>query len=46
VAESGIKTPADVKQLRESKVDAVLIGESLMRAPDKARFLAELRGEL
>ena len=26
--------------------DAVLIGETLMRAPDKARRLAELRGNL
>jgi indole-3-glycerol phosphate synthase len=44
VAESGIQTPADTGRLKELGVDAALIGESLMRAPDKKRFLAELRG--
>ncbi len=45
VSESGIKTPADVRALRELEVDAVLVGETLMRAPDKKKKLAELRGE-
>ena len=44
VSESGVKTPADVKLLRETGADAVLVGETLMRAPDKAAKLAELRG--
>jgi len=44
VAESGIKSPDDIRALKGSGIDAVLIGESLMRAPDKKRFLAELRG--
>jgi len=43
VAESGVKSPDDVRALRDTGIDAVLIGESLMRAPDKKRFLAELR---
>ncbi|VDG33681.1 indole-3-glycerol phosphate synthase [Lactobacillus coryniformis subsp. torquens DSM = KCTC 3535] [Lactiplantibacillus mudanjiangensis] len=42
VAESGIKTAADVARLTAAKVDAVLIGETLMRAPDKAAQLRAL----
>lgn len=45
VAESGIKTPEDIKSLKEAKVDAVLIGETLMRAKDKTLMLKKLRGE-
>ena len=45
VAESGIKTPEDVATLREAGVDAVLVGEALMRAADKKAMLAALRGE-
>ncbi len=44
VAESGIKTPEDVRSLREVGVDAVLIGETLMRAKDKKAMLQNLRG--
>ncbi|SEL68716.1 indole-3-glycerol phosphate synthase [Butyrivibrio sp. ob235] len=43
VSESGIKTAEDIKRLREAGVDAVLVGETLMRAPDKKAMLAELR---
>ena len=43
VAESGIKSPDDIRALKDSGIDAVLIGESLMRAPDKKRFLSELK---
>lgn len=46
VSESGVKTPEDVKQLRQIGADAVLIGETLMCAPDKKAKLAELRGLL
>lgn len=46
VSESGIKSPEDIKAVRESGADAVLIGEMLMRAPDRRKMLAELRGEL
>lgn len=45
VSESGIQTAEDVARLREIGVNAVLIGETLMRAPDKAAKLAELRGD-
>ena len=46
VAESGVQSAQDVAALRSIGADAVLIGETLMRAPDKARQLAELRGNL
>ena len=44
VAESGVQTAQDIQSLRENGVDAVLIGETLMRAADKKAKLAELRG--
>lgn len=44
VSESGIRTAADIAKLRETGVNAVLIGETLMRAPDKKAKLDELRG--
>lgn len=44
VSESGIKDANDVKILREIGADAVLIGETLMRAEDKKAKLAELGG--
>lgn len=34
VGESGIKTPADVERLQAAGVDAILVGETLMREPD------------
>lgn len=43
VAESGIKSPEDVRALSGLGIDAVLAGESLMRADDKRQFLAELK---
>jgi indole-3-glycerol phosphate synthase len=43
VAESGIKTAEDVRLLREAGVDAVLIGETLMRCADKKARIDELR---
>lgn len=45
VSESGIKTPQDVKRLKDNKTDAVLIGETLMRSPDKKQMLEQLRGK-
>ena len=44
VSESGIRTAEDVEKLRQNGVDAVLVGETLMRSPDKKAALAELRG--
>lgn len=43
VAESGIRTPEDVATFRKEGADAVLIGEILMRASDKAEKLRQLR---
>ena len=44
VAESGVKTREDVIELERSGVDAVLIGESMMRAENKTEFLNSLKG--
>lgn len=44
VSESGVRTAQDVAALREIGADAVLVGETLMRAPDKKAALAALRG--
>jgi indole-3-glycerol phosphate synthase len=44
VSESGIKTREDIVRLEEAKVDAVLIGETMMRSRDKAAKLRELKG--
>lgn len=44
VSESGIRTPDDIRLLYENKVDAVLIGETLMRSPDKKAALESLNG--
>lgn len=43
VAESGVQTPSDVGILKKIGADAVLIGETLMRAADKAACLKALR---
>lgn len=43
VGESGVKTPEDIKTLQDNGVDAVLIGESMMRASDKVAFLDHLK---
>ena len=44
VAESGIFTRDDVLALQDAGVNAVLVGESMMREPDPGRKLAELIG--
>ncbi len=44
VAESGIRTPEDVETLRQNGVNAVLIGEQLMRAGSPKEELNRLRG--
>ena len=43
VSESGINSAKDVARLREIGADAVLIGEALMRAPDKKARLNQLQ---
>lgn len=45
VSESGIRNRADMQRLEEAGVSAVLIGETLMRAPDRVKALRELRGD-
>ena len=44
ITESGITSPADVRRMREAKVDAFLVGEAFMRAEDPGLALAELFG--
>ncbi len=46
VSESGIKTAQDIAALRRDGTDAVLIGETLMRAEDKKAMLDTLRGSV
>lgn len=46
VAESGIKTAEDIAELVKAGVNGVLIGETLMRSPDKARMMDELRSKV
>ena len=43
VSESGVKNRDDVAKIRAIGADAVLIGEALMKAPDKRAMLDELR---
>ena len=45
VVESGMKTPQDIQAAKDAMADAVLIGETLMRAPDKAAMMRYLKGE-
>jgi indole-3-glycerol phosphate synthase len=42
VSESGIHTKEDMKKMRECKVDAVLVGEALVTAPDIPAKMREL----
>jgi indole-3-glycerol phosphate synthase len=44
VGESGIKTHAHVERLQFAGVDAVLVGESLMREPDIGAAVDRLLG--
>ncbi len=44
IAESGVKDAEDIQTLREIGIDGVLIGETLMKSPDKKKKLDELRG--
>jgi indole-3-glycerol phosphate synthase len=43
VSESGVRTPDDIAWLAGLGVDAALIGESLVTAPDAAKLLQSLR---
>ncbi len=46
VSESGIETHDDIVRLHEHKIDAVLIGETVMKAKNKEQVMAMLRGDL
>ncbi len=46
VSESGIKTRDDVLKLQQAGVDAVLVGETLMREKDIGKKVKELLGKL
>lgn len=43
VAESGIHSPEDISRMREAGVDAVLIGETLMKSENKKEMLNRLK---
>ena len=44
VSESGIRTRADVERLEAAGVSAILVGETLMRAPDIGQAVEQLLG--
>lgn len=44
VSESGVKTRQDIENIEKSGADAVLIGETLMRADDTGAKMRELKG--
>ena len=43
VAESGVAAPEDAARLRAIGADAALVGEALIRAPDKAAMISAMR---
>ena len=43
VSESGVSCPEDAAKLRQAGADAILVGEHLMRSPDKQGALQALR---
>ena len=44
VAESGVRTRADIERLAAAGADAFLVGTTLMKSPDPVRQLRALRG--
>lgn len=44
VSESGIQTPDDIKLIKQAGIDAVLIGETLMKSDNKKKMLNHLKG--
>lgn len=45
VAESGVHSREDVEALEKENVNAILIGEAIMKSPDKSAFVAQLLGQ-
>ena len=43
ISESGIKSHEDIIRLKENNVDAVLIGETLIKSDDKKAKISELK---
>lgn len=43
ISESGIKTKEDINKLKEHHIDAVLIGETLMKSDDKKSLIQEFK---
>ena len=43
ISESGIKTKEDITKLKENNVDAVLIGETLMKSDNKSQLIMEFK---
>lgn len=46
VAESGVTSPHDAAALKKAGADALLVGEALMKAPDRRAALAQFQGVL
>ena len=46
IAESGVRTPEDAAGFRSCGADAILVGESLMRAADKAAFIGAVHEQM
>lgn len=46
VSESGVKTPEHIKRLVDNNVNAVLIGETLMRSNDKKKMINDLKSKV
>ncbi len=46
VSESGMQTREDIERLEKAGVNAVLIGETLMRSSNVKKLVAELRGKV
>ena len=44
VAESGIRSAADARSLADAGYDAILVGETLVRAADRSAAVRELAG--
>ena len=44
ISESGIRTPQDIQSLHSQGINGFLIGETLMRSPDRKKTLTALRG--
>ena len=46
VSESGVKSEEDIRDVKDTGADAVLVGEAMMRAKDKRKKLLELKSAL